>query len=536
MAKRADRHPNIIALATGRYPGVSTLAHFPQGNARTLAARLLEWAQTEPAALASTPAQKRLLAELAEGRALSPLVSLNGVAAFLATWKAAQEADALDAPRCALPRLGVLPDRKLFGATDAIADRLAKNFRVRQKLATMSGQRLEAIRKRVRRNKSARRDRQLEILKKVEEMRRTGGFDTFSALDYEDALEIVTPPTDDPAPEPPPDPEGNGTDDGLPRDALNERDVSREGGAALLDGDEQALQDITAGVSKALNVAIEEDEEEASGEYAVKGSERRFEFTIDRELLTWVRHFCSPDDWGGFFETRNWSLEAALRDYGQCEPIRFRPGERSIAHYGEMYDLRSVIEQMQEALRRQGVTSEDFCGLWDRIVATRRVVLDDLAFLLHHPVLAIAGKPALRAAAAGLVEAWEQLYDRLVRHHATMHNIDHGWTRMLLEAVASLDVVQIKTRLDARRSSWKASCCRPIPCICGVRENGDACPRTGARGHGPRGGTGAARTARALSRRALADELPQGQGRKPAASGRAGPLRARGLREPAQRL
>ena len=363
-----DRHPNIIALATGRYPGVSTLAHFPQGNARTLATRLLEWAQTRQAALAATPAQERLLAELAEVRALSPLMSLNGVSQFLATWKAGQAVDALDAPRRALPRLGVLPDRKLFGVTDEIAERLAKNFRVTQKLAKMPGQGLEAIRKRILRSQSARRDRRLEILARVEEMRRTGGFDTFSALDYEDALEIVTPPKDDPAPDPPPGPEEEPDDDGLPDDALNERGVSREGAATLLDGDEQALQDITAGVGEALDAAIEDDEERAGGEYAVKGSERRFEFTVDRELLTWVRYFCSPDDWGGFFETRNGSLEAALSDYGQCDPIRLRPCEVSIPHYGEKYDIRSIIGQMQEALHERGITTEDFGGLWDRIV------------------------------------------------------------------------------------------------------------------------------------------------------------------------
>ena len=73
-----NRHPNIIALATGRYPGVSTLAHFPQGNARTLAARLLEWAQTEPAGLATTPAQKRLLAALAETQVLGAYGSVVG--------------------------------------------------------------------------------------------------------------------------------------------------------------------------------------------------------------------------------------------------------------------------------------------------------------------------------------------------------------------------------------------------------------------------------------------------------------------------
>ena len=147
-------------------------------------------------------------------------------------------------------------------------------------------------------------------------------------------------------------------------------------------------------------------------------------------------------------------LLAALEEAHALSPLR--PCEVSIAHYGEKYDLRSIIGQMQEALHERGITTEDFCGLWDRIVDARRVVLEDIAFLLHQPVLAIAGKPALRAAAAELGEAWERLYDRLARHHGEMHDIDHAWTRMLLEAVTSLDVVQIRTRLDERRSSWKA--------------------------------------------------------------------------------
>ena len=451
-----DKHTNIIALATGRYPGVSTLAHFPHGNARTLATGLLDWAQTDQAGLASTPAQQRLLKALAESRALSPLVSLNGIAEFLATWNAALAEDELDAPRRALPRLGVLPDRHLFAAADEIAKRLSQNFRLTQNLAKMSGQGIEAIRRRIRKSPSQHRARRLQILERVEAMRRTGGFDTYSVLDYEDARQILSPPKDDPAPDPPSDPDEEQTDNGLPRDTLDERDVSREGGAALLDGDDQALQDITDRVGQTLRDAIEDDEDTASGGYAVNGDERRFEFKIDRELLTWVRFFCGPDDWGGFFETRHASLEAALQDYGQCEPIRFRPAEASIAHYGEMHDLRSVIRQMQDALHQKGVTSEDFCELWDRIVVARRVVLNDLGFLLHQPALAIAGKPELRAAAAELVQAWERLYNRLARHHTAMHDIDHAWTRMLLEAVASLDVVQIKTRLDARRSSWKA--------------------------------------------------------------------------------
>ena len=446
-------HRNIIALAAGRYPGVSTLAHFPRGNPRTLATRLLEWAQTDQAELASTPAQKRLLAALVEEANLAALMSLNGIAEFLATWKAAQSEDELDAPRGALPRLGILPDRRLFGAADTIARRLSQNLRLTQNLTKMSGHGFEAIRRRIQQSPPRRRAIRLRFLERAEAIRRTGGFDTYGALDFEDAKELFSPPKDDP--EPDPDCEEQEDNEQL-TDTLDGGGVSREGGVALLDGDDETLQDIADHVGQALDDAVEDDEDAASGEYTVDGAERRFEFDINRELLTWVRFFCGPDAWGGYFETRNASLEAALRDFRQGEPIRLRPTEATIAHADEMHDLRSVIELMQDALRRAGITSEDLCTLWDRIVAARRVVLDDLEFLLHQPTLAIAGKPKLRAAAAELVQAWERLYDRLAHHHRDMEDIDRAWTRMLLEAVASLDVVQIKTRLDARRWSWKA--------------------------------------------------------------------------------
>ena len=446
-------HPNIIALAAGRYPGVSTLAHFPGGNPRTLATRLLEWAQTDQAELASTPAQKQLLAVLAEGPNLSALMSLNGIAEFLATWKAAQAEDELDAPRRALPRLGILPDRKLFGAANTIAQRLTQNFRLTQNLTKMSGHGFEAIRRRIRQASPRHRAKRLRILKRAEAIRRTGGFDTYGALDFEDAKQLFSPPKDDPAPDPGGD---EHADNGQQSDTLDGRGVSKAGGSALLDGDDQTLQDISDCVGQALDDAVEDDEDAASGEYTAKATEHRFEFDINRGLLTWVRFFCGPDVWGGFFETRNASLEAALRDFRQGEPIRLRPTEATIAHVDEMHDLRSIIALMQDALHCAGITSEDLCGLWDRIVAARRVVLDDLEFLLHQPTLAIAGKPKLRAAAAELVQAWERLYDRLAHHHRDMEDIDRAWTRMLLEAVASLDVVQIKTRLDARRWSWKA--------------------------------------------------------------------------------
>ena len=65
-------HSNIVALARGRHPGVSTLAHFPRGDTRSFARELLLWARETDAELTSTAPQRTLLYELAENKSLAP--------------------------------------------------------------------------------------------------------------------------------------------------------------------------------------------------------------------------------------------------------------------------------------------------------------------------------------------------------------------------------------------------------------------------------------------------------------------------------
>ena len=180
-------HSNIIALATGRHPGVSTLSHFPRGDARVFSRELLLWARKPQGELASTPPQESLLQVLAENSDLSPLVSLMGVAEFLATWEGERTVNELDAPRRALPRLGILPDRNLLSASSDIADRLLKNFNLTQEIAKMTGGRLEEVRRRVKRWSPKHRSPGLRVLERAERIRRIGNFAAYSDLDYEEA-------------------------------------------------------------------------------------------------------------------------------------------------------------------------------------------------------------------------------------------------------------------------------------------------------------------------------------------------------------
>ena len=441
-------HPNIIAIATGRHPGVSTLAHFPQGDARVFARELLQWARKAQAGLVSTPPQETLLQVLAENSGLSPLVSLSGIAGFLATWEEARTDNELDAPRRALPRLGILPDRNLLSVPNGIADRLLKNFNLTQEIAKMTGSRLEEVRRRVNRANPTDRRRGLDVLERATKIRRTGDFDAYSDLDYEEASAVFKRT----APAPPPDE----PDEPQRPNIRDDRAVTTDGGELLIDGENDILQKLVDRIQEALTDAVDGDENSASGHYDVTGDEHEFEFDIERDVMTWVRYFCSADAWGGFFEAPTASFEDAIRNYGQCAPTPLKPLQPSIPHDGERYDLRSLIEAIQQELSTDGVTAVDLCDLWDGIVAARRAVLNRLDILIHQPMLALAGQPALRSAVADLLQAWDRFYAKLAQHHPAMHEIDHAWTQLLFEAVASLDVVQIKTTLNAGRTSWKA--------------------------------------------------------------------------------
>ena len=440
-------HPKIIALAKGRHPGVSTLAHFRNSDPRELARNLLRWARTADVQLASTPPQRHLLETLAEDSDLSALVSLTGVAEFLATWQETQTDNELDAPRRALPRLGILPDRNLLSASGSIADRLLKNFNLTREIAKMPGSRFRRIRQRVgATRKDDLREKGLEVLLRAEKIRRVGDFTSYSDLDYEDAHAVFKSTSK------------TGPDPGR-RKRPEIRDapaMAEEGGELLIDGKSDALERLVKNVRSALTEAIDGEEDSAQGHYEFDNKEREFKLDVERDVLTWVRFFCSTDAWGGFFAAKTPSLDDALREYSQCEPEVFTPLQRSIDHDGEQYDLRFLIDAMQRELAFNSKTTADLCDLWDCIVANRGTVLNHLDILIHQPMLALAGQSALRSSVVDLLEAWDALYVELERHHAAMHDIDHAWTQLLFEAIMSVDVVQIRTTLGSGQTSWKA--------------------------------------------------------------------------------
>ena len=402
--------------------------------------------------MTSTVPQRALLVALAENENLGVLVSLSGVTDFLATWEEGQLEDDLGAPRRALPRLGMLADRNVLVAPNAIAERLLRNFNLTREIVRMTGSRLEEVRRKVRRGAATHRSHGLKVLERVEKIRRIGDFDSLSALEYEDARAVFKEPI--PKEKPPDEPQEESSES--PPDIQDGEAIAAAGGELLIDGENDELARLIDRVREALADAVDGDEDVASGQYGSGEEERDFEFEIEREVLTWVHHFCTEHAWGGFFESATASFEESIGSYAQCEPTLLRPLHASIAHDGEQVDVRSLVREMENALRVQGVAEVALCELWDAIVSARREVLCHLNVLIHQPMLAVAGDGVLRGAVADLLSAWEQFYTKLAQHHPAMHEIDHAWTQLLFEVVASLDVVQIKANLDPWRTSWKA--------------------------------------------------------------------------------
>ena len=334
-------HSNIVALARGRHPGVSTLAHFPRGDTRDFARELLRWACEPAADLTSTVPQRALLVALAENENLGVLVSLSGVTDFLATWEEGQLEDDLGAPRRALPRLGMLGDRNVLVAPNAIAERLLRNFNLTREIVRMTGSRLEEVRRKVRRGAATHRSHGLKVLERVEKIRRIGDFDSLSALEYEDARAVFKEPI--PKEKPPDEPQEESSES--PPDIQDGEAIAAAGGELLIDGENDELARLIDRVREALADAVDGDEDVASGQYGSGEEERDFEFEIEREVLTWVHHFCTEHAWGGFFESATASFEESIGSYAQCEPTLLRPLHASIAHDGEQVDVRSLVRE-----------------------------------------------------------------------------------------------------------------------------------------------------------------------------------------------
>lgn len=431
------RHRRIIALARGYNPSVHGLRFFSRASSSELAARLLQWAGSQPR-FTQTPQHRKLLDKLREDPSLAPLRSLEGIAAFLERWDAAPDGS-IEAPREALPALGLLPDGHLFEA-DQIEARLLLNLTIGERATVLAPGEIRQKRLRAAEYKDTATRAQVETsLDRLAAYRRG---DEDAGFSLEDAERLVSLPADTVAA---PTPAVEAVDDAeAPEPAVvDEREPDFQSTAieALIDGREDEL----ATIGQALEQAWERFDE--TGDRLVGGDRDavRIDEPMDARVIEWVTAFCDADRFGGLIETDVADLAQALARYTEFPQTMVDPAA-VWRHNGTSYSLEELFAGWDEVDAVREAVGRPIVDMWADFLSARAVLASAVRPLLVHPREWLDSHPAAKESCQAYRAASSELYQALQRNYRAVWDSSREWAQATIDAVLSLDLVQVRIR------------------------------------------------------------------------------------------
>lgn len=441
-----DAHPRIVALARGYNPSVHGLDFFARTSSSELAAHLLRWGARQ-ARYTATPMHVRLLAELTEARSLQGLRSLENVAAFLAAWNASP--DPVDAPRSALPELGVLPDPGLFEAPD-LGKRLARNLAIRTMVTVLAPGEIRQRRERAALYKSPERRAEMEAALDRLETFRQG--ETDHGLTLEHAEWVVKPPRELPEPtevltEPEADEEAvvddvRGVDQGL-----HEQEVD-----ALLTGRDEDLDAIGEAIDRAWS-EFDEGDDRISGTAETTSGPVNFDVAVNVKALDWARAFCSGDRFGGLIETEVLDFKQALERYPECDPV-FLELEDIWRHDGRNFSFEQLLAGWDSAVGEEA--GRPLAIIWREFIGRRVALAEYTRQLLVHPREFLDTHSEARATCAAYLALASELYAAVQSRFPVVSDESPEWAQATLDALLSMDLLQVRIRQGSDFVSSKA--------------------------------------------------------------------------------
>lgn len=435
-----DKHPRIIALARGYNPSVHGLKFFSRASSSELAGYLLAWAATQQQ-FTATPQHRALLGTLRSHPALAPLRSLEGVSNYLASWSSAK-AGSIEAPRDALPALGLLSDPQLFEADD-IAKRLEKNLALGERITILTPSEIRQRRQRATRYRNQEtRDAINEALDRLEAHRLGNPPDS---LTFDDAQRLVTLPPDTTSVdvEPSDDNSGGNTTDDVADDGVREDPDFREMAVdALLEGREEDL----AAIGKALEEAWAEYDQNgdhlASTEETTKGTVNLDE-TVDPKIIEWVTGFCGAELFGGLIETDVPDLQQALARFAEFNPVLVNP-EAIWRHNGIAYSIEALLVAWDDVEAVAEAVPRPMAEMWRDFVAKRASLADDVRQLLIHPREWLDTHPDAKERCKQYLAVAGELYKAVQQNYRPVWDQSREWAQATLDAILSLDLVQVR--------------------------------------------------------------------------------------------
>ncbi len=434
-----NRHPRIVALALGYNPGVHGLRFFSRASSGELAAILLGWAENA-SEFTTTPQHQELLKTLRLARGLGSVRSLEGVAAFLAEWSKGGDG-AIGRPRDVLPALGLLRDPRLFEADD-LAKRLEHNLRVGESVTIMSPGDIRQRRKRATHYRDAETAELVtQALDRLEAHRRG---DPDAGLTLEDADRLMSLPVDPP---PASCSETDEPDISDEHDDAEEKDEPRlheMAVDALLEGRDEDL----AAIGELLEAAWEEFRR--NGDLLVSSQETsqgvaRLEEHVDPKVIDWVAAFCCEDRYGGLIETDIDDLSQALARYTEFDPLFLDPGA-IWKHDGVSYSIEELLKGWDKVDAVAEARPRLIAAMWRDFVAARTSLAKGgmTSPLLIHPREWLDTHPETRDFCARYLAVATELYKAIQQNYRAVWDQSPEWAQATLDAILSLDLVQVR--------------------------------------------------------------------------------------------
>ena len=282
----ADAFPRVVALAAGYNASVHGLKFFGHATSADLAGHLLDWA-AEQDIFTATGQQQELIRRLRNERGLISLRTLEGVSSYLSEWSAHAATASIDAPREALPALGLFPDPQLFETSDLTRE-LERNLQAGEYLTVLSPGEMRA--RRVRAEKYVdprRRDEVLHALNKLEAFRR-GERD--SAPTLREAWTLVKLPKEEQAPIVEDGPASSDHNDPSPIVDVDS-DVSDVAVDVVLSGSEEDVNALGASLEAAWQAFDDQPDDTLVIDVNAGGTSTRVETQVDLKVLDWSEAF-----------------------------------------------------------------------------------------------------------------------------------------------------------------------------------------------------------------------------------------------------
>lgn len=449
-----DKHPRIIALARGYNPSVHGLRFFSRASSSELAGYLLAWASTQRDFIA-TPQHRNLLSTLQSRKALAPLRSLEGVSNYLSSWSAADKGS-IEAPRDALPALGLLADPQLFEVDD-VAKRLENNLALGERITILTPGEIRQRRQRAARYRNKETADAVNNALDRLDAHRTG--DPSARLTLEDARSLVTLPRDAETIEAASEP----NEDEVVVEAGNVVEVAgrdeepgfREMAVdALLEGRDEDLAAIGKALEEAWKQFDETGDHLASTEETSKGVVNLDE-AVDPKIIEWVTGFCSADHFGGLIETDVPDLGQALARFAELDPVLVNP-DAVWRHNGVSYSIEELLQAWDEIEAVAEASQRPIAAMWRDFVAMRAALSADVRPLLIHPREWLDTHADAKERCRQYLAVAGELYRAVQQSYRAVWDQSREWAQATLDAILSLDLVQVRVRRGENGVSAKA--------------------------------------------------------------------------------